>query len=115
MQPMTLNEIAPGPAISPAARVQLMDDQAFEALVRAWMASLAGRYKGVEHFGGPGDMGRDVIGWDTDQKCLGPWDNIQCKHLTRVLGPSDLWPEIGKILWHVDRGDFVLPREMKFL
>ena len=112
---MTLNEIAGGPAIPPAARVLLMDDRAFEALVRAWMASLANRYKGVERFGGPGDMGRDVIGWDTGDKCLGPWDNIQCKHLARVLGPADLWPEIGKIFWHADRGDYVLPRYMKFL
>jgi hypothetical protein len=77
MQPMTINEVAGGPAIPPAARVQLMDDQAFEALVRAWMARLEHRYKGIERFGGPGDMGRDVIGWETDNKCLGPWDNVR--------------------------------------
>ena len=112
---MTLNEVAGGPAIPPGARVQLMDDRAFEALVHAWMVRLQNRYKGVERFGGPGDMGRDVVGWDSDEKCLGPWDNIQCKHLNRPLGPADLWPEIGKIFWHADRGDYVLPRYMKFL
>jgi hypothetical protein len=115
MQPMTFNEVAGGPAIPPAARVQLLDDQAFEALVRAWMARLEHRYKGVERFGGPGDMGRDVIGWETDNKCLGPWDNVQCKHLKRALGPADLWPELGKVFWHADRGDYILPRYMRFL
>jgi hypothetical protein len=59
MQPMTQAEIAAGPPIPPVARVQLMDDKAFEALVRAWMARIATRYMGVEKFGGPGDMGRE--------------------------------------------------------
>jgi hypothetical protein len=115
MQPMTMTEISGGPAVPPIARVQLMDDQAFEALVRAWMARLTNRYMGVERFGGPGDMGRDVIGWETDSKCLGIWDNIQCKHLQRALGPANLWPELGKVFWHADRGDYALPRDMKFL
>lgn len=115
MEPMILSEVIFGPAISPAARVLLMDDQAFEALVREWMVRLLPSYQGVERFGGPGDMGRDVVGWTTDNKCLGTWDNIQCKHLNKPLGPANLWPELGKIFWHADRGDYVLPRSMKFL
>jgi hypothetical protein len=83
----------------PAARVLLMDDQAFEDLVRTWMVRLQPGYKGVERFGGPGDMGRNVVGWTTDSKCVGTWDNVQCKHLNRALGPANLWPELGKIFW----------------
>ena len=60
-------------------------------------------------------MGRDVIGWTTEKKCLGPWDNVQCKHLNRSLSPGDLWPELGKVLWHAHKGDYILPRHMKFL
>jgi hypothetical protein len=112
---MTLSEATFGLAIPPAARVQLMDDNAFEELVRAWMSKLQNRYLGVERFGGPGDMGRDVVGWTTGEKCLGPWDNVQCKHLNRPLGPALLWPELGKIFWHSAKGDYVLPRNMKFL
>jgi hypothetical protein len=112
---MTQSQVAGGPPIPPAARVQLMDDQAFEALVHAWMSRLKGKYKDVDRFGGPGDMGRDVVGWTTDQKCLGVWDNVQCKRLNAPLGPSLLWPELGKIFWHVSKGDYVLPREMRFL
>ena len=92
-----------------------MDDNAFEVLVQNWMGRIAPRYLGVERFGGPGDMGRDVIGWTTDKKCLGPWDNVQCKHLNRSLSPGDLWPELGKVLWHAHKGDYILPRQMKFL
>lgn len=115
MQAMTLSQAILGPAIPPAAHVQLMDDKAFEDFVRAWMVRLEPSYKGVERFGGPGDMGRDVVGWTTDNKCLGIWDNVQCKHLNKPLAPANLWPELGKIFWHADRGDYVLPRSMKFL
>jgi hypothetical protein len=115
MTAMTQTEIAAGPPIPPAARVQLMDDKAFEILVHAWMAGLTKKYKGVDRFGGPGDMGRDVVGWTTDKKCLGPWDNVQCKRLADPLAPSQLWLELGKIFWHVAQGDYILPRQMKFL
>jgi hypothetical protein len=114
-RPMTRTEILAGPPIPPVARVQLMDDASFEALVRAWMARLSPRYLGVERIGGPGDMGRDVIGWTSAAKCKGEWDNVQCKRLDRVLAPSQLWPELGKIFWHADRGDYAIPRSMKFL
>jgi hypothetical protein len=111
----TITQAILGLPIPPAARVQLMDDQAFEHLVRAWMVRLQSGYIGVERFGGPGDMGRDVVGWTTSNKCLGIWDNIQCKHLNKPLGPANLWPELGKIFWHADKGDYILPRSMKFL
>jgi hypothetical protein len=87
-QPMTQVEVFVGPAIPPAARVHLMDDKQFELFVQSWMGQIAPRYFGVDCFGGPGDMGRDVIGWTTDKKCLGPWDNVQCKHLIRSLSPA---------------------------
>jgi hypothetical protein len=114
-QPMTQAEISSGSPIPPAARVYLMDDKEFEVLVQNWMEQIAPHYLGVSCFGGPGDMGRDVIGWTTDKKCLGAWDNVQCKHLNRSLSPGDLWPELGKVLWHAHKGDYVLPRRMKFL
>ncbi len=115
MSAMTRSEISAGPPIPAAARVQLMDDKSFEKLVHEWMARLKSKYLGVERFGGPNDMGRDVIGWTTAKKCLGPWDNIQCKRLSDPLSPSLLWPELGKIFWHASQGDYILPREMKFL
>ncbi len=84
-------------------------------MVLHWMSRIKGRFHGVERFGGPGDMGRDVICWESKDKCLGIWHNIQCKRYGRVLAPSDLWPEIGKVFWHASNGDYALPHSMRFL
>lgn len=103
-----------GPPISAAARVSLMDDVAFELLVQAWMPVTKKKYLGIERFGGAGDMGRDVVGWMDAQKCAGVWDNVQCKRLAKPLAPALLWPELGKVLWHVSRADYAIPRSMLF-
>jgi hypothetical protein len=86
----------------------------FELLVKEWVKVCAVNYFGHEHFGGSGDMGRDVVGWLDNSKCLGVWDNYQCKRLGQPLTPTDMWPELGKIFWHVSLGDYVMPRRMKF-
>src|SRR4051812_42935112 len=101
-----------GAPIPRAARVSIMDDVTFELLVQAWMHATKGKYLGIERFGGAGDMSRDVVGWIDARKCAGVWDNVQCKRLANPLPPAVLWPELGKVLWHVSRGDYVLPRSM---
>ena len=114
--PVSSLPLAGGRAITPVARVRLMEDAAFEALVEVWMSQLkkSRGYLGTLRFGGAGDMGRDVIGWTTKDKCAGIWDNIQCKRLSKALAPTDLYPEIGKILWHAWKGDYALPRASQF-
>ena len=109
--------LAGGTPIPPVARVRVMNDGAFEGLIQIWLSQLKIKrgYLGVLRFGGAGDMGRDVIGWTTDKKCEGIWDNIQCKHHTKPLAPTDLWPEIGKVLWHAWKKDYALPRKAEFV
>jgi hypothetical protein len=109
--------LAGGTPIPPVARVRVMDDGAFEGLIQVWLSQLKAKrgYLGVLRFGGAGDMGRDVIGWTSDKKCEGAWDNIQCKHLAKPLAPTDLWPEIGKVLWHAWKKDYALPRKAEFV
>lgn len=111
---LTVSTALMGPPISAAARVSLMDDVAFELLVQAWMPVTKKKYLGIERFGGAGDMGRDVVGWMDAQKCAGVWDNVQCKRLANPLAPAVLWPELGKVLWHVSQGDYAMPRSMLF-
>jgi len=111
---LTMTQALYGAPIPAAARVRLMSPPDFELLVKEWVKVCAGKYLGHEHFGGAGDMGRDVAGWADDSKCLGLWDNYQCKRLTDPLTPTDVWPELGKIFWHVSMGDYVMPRSMKF-
>lgn len=113
---LTIQKSLSGRQIPAAARVRLMDDDAFEEFTKAWVETLkqSGAYLGVMRFGGSGDMGRDVIGWTTKDKCNGDWDNFQCKRLKAPLPPSKLWVELGKIFWHAARGDYALPHSMQF-
>jgi len=113
---LTIQQSMSGKPIPAVARVRLMDDEAFEVFTEAWVEALkqAGTYLDVMRFGGSGDMGRDVIGWTTKEKCNGVWDNFQCKRLNAPLPPSKLWVELGKIFWHVAKGDYALPRSMQF-
>jgi hypothetical protein len=115
--PVANTLLSGGKPITPVARVRVMDDDAFEALVQVWLSKLKSKrgYLDVMKFGGSGDMGRDVIGWTTKDKCEGPWDNVQCKRLGKAFSPVDLWPELGKILWHAWRKDYSLPRSSQFL
>jgi len=111
---LTMMQALHGEPIPPAARVRLMAPTEFELLVKEWVKTCSKKYFGHEHFGGAGDMGRDVAGWLDKHKCLGVWDNYQCKRLGDPLTPTDIWPELGKIFWHVSLGDYVMPRAMKF-
>jgi hypothetical protein len=112
---LTMTQALYGAPIPAAARVRLMSPPDFELLVKEWVKVCAGKYLGHEHFGGAGDMGRDVAGWADDSKCLGLWDNYQCKRLTDPLTPTDVWPELGKVFWHVSMGDYVMPRSMNLV
>ncbi len=47
---------------------------------------------------GPGDRGRDVIGFEHDT-AEDPWDNYQCKQYEKKLEPADIYSEIGKLVY----------------
>ncbi|MDP2289598.1 MAG: hypothetical protein Q8M22_00320, partial [Actinomycetota bacterium] len=58
-------------------------------------------------------MGRDVIAFvygDTDK-----WDNYQCKHYASGLTPSEIWIELGKLVYYTWRGDYSVPRRYTFV
>jgi hypothetical protein len=111
---LTMSQALYGAPIPPSAHVRLLSPTDFELLVKEWVKTCKNKYFGHEHFGGGGDMGRDVAGWLDKHKCLGVWDNYQCKRLGDPLTPTDIWPELGKIFWHVSLNDYVMPREMRF-
>jgi hypothetical protein len=58
----------------------LTDDQ-LEAFVREWVGYKKA-YVEVQRFTGPGDMGRDVVGYLTNHRHDGPWHNYQCSWAT---------------------------------
>ncbi len=58
-------------------------------------------------------MGRDVIA--TVKGGNGAWDNYQCKHYRESLKPTDIWLELGKLIYYSMRGDYTFPRRYYFI
>jgi len=56
-------------------------------------------------------MGRDIVATCDD----GSWVNYQCKHYDHPLWPSDVWTELGKLMFYTLRGDYPAPREYWFV
>jgi hypothetical protein len=85
-----------------------LNDEDLEKFVREW-ASHKNEYVEVEQFTGPGDMGRDVVGFITKQRHEGPWHNYQCKQYGRSLQTAIAVREVGKMLYFSQRGEFTAP------
>jgi hypothetical protein len=87
----------------------------WEDFVEEWGLSLKPPYVVIEHIGGPGDKGRDVIARLQDDLVAGQWDNYQCKHYDRPLMPSDIWGELAKLCFFTWNGTYPLPRRYRFV
>ncbi|WP_321301029.1 ABC-three component system protein [uncultured Sphaerochaeta sp.] len=109
-----VDTVTSGPNISPIERVSLYSSKDWEVFVEEWLSVKKDEYQKVERCGGSGDMGRDVIAW-SDQTNLMVWDNYQCKHYDHALHPSDIWIELGKLMYYTYIEEFNLPRFYYFI
>lgn len=98
-----------------ASRVMTFSPDAWEEFVEEWAISLGGSYVKVRRFGGSGDLGVDIAGFCTDDGFKGIWDNYQCKRYDHPLRPSDVWIEIGKIIYYSHLGEYIPPRKHYFV
>jgi hypothetical protein len=96
-------------------QILALDDEGLERFVRDWIACKTAEYQEVARFSGAGDLGRDVVGFRTDRRHEGPWDNYQCKQYGRTLQAGSALLELGKILYHADRGEFTPPATYYFV
>jgi hypothetical protein len=96
-------------------QILALDDEALERFVRDWIARKTSEYVEVERFSGAGDLGRDVVGFKTDRRHEGPWDNFQCKQYGRTLQPAAALLELGKILYFSEQGEFTPPNTYYFV
>ena len=94
--------------------IRAYDSTEWEIFIREWQKGLKG-YDAVKRLGGPGDLGRDVIGLCSPQACQGVWDNFQCKHYETTLGVPAACEDAGKIIFHAFRGEFTPPRMCSFV
>lgn len=102
--------IQSGVPIPKSTRVKFFSPEEWEVFTEEWASSLKDKYAHVRRFGGSGDMGVDIAGFYSDQRFEGIWDNFQCKRYDHALRPSDIWVEIGKIIYYSYKNEYVPPR-----
>jgi hypothetical protein len=104
--------LAAGVPIDPLVRIAGFSDKEFERFTLEWADGyLATRYNEIQARGGSGDKGRDIVAWiDPSSASTRRWDLYQCKHYAGALTPSNIWVELGKLCYYVDRGDYTMPR-----
>lgn len=103
--------VAHGPTLPAIERLKLFSDVQWEEFVLEWAHSLKTKYSSVERCGGAGDMGRDVIA----ETAEGDWDNYQCKHYKDALMPTDVWLELGKLVYYTYKDAYSYPRDYYFV
>jgi len=96
--------VAAGLPIPPIERIRVFSDSQWEDFVLEWADSLGDQYGTVERCGGAGNMGRDIIAFDKANPAI--WDNYQSKHYKDGLIPSDIWVELGKLVYRSIAEDF---------
>ena len=106
---LTVSRLMGGPRFSPAQQVLLYTPGEWETFVREWATSLEPKFFAVEQFGGGGDRGIDIAGFHTNSKLEGPWQCFQCKHYSSSLIPSDLWPELTKVISGTQANNWTFP------
>lgn len=103
-----------GIPIPKPSRVAGFSPEEWESFTEEWASSLQD-YPCVRRFGGSGDQGIDIVGFITDARWDGGWDNYQCKRYNTSLCASDIWVEIGKIIYYSYKGEYPPPRKYYFV
>lgn len=101
--------------LSPRQIVSAYDPGQWEEFIQEWTQGLGTKYAQVQRFSGPGDKGRDVVGFVSEPVSSSAWDNYQCKHYRQPLTPSDIYVEMGKLCYFTFTGEYSLPRKYRFL
>ncbi|MBU0973957.1 MAG: hypothetical protein KKC20_25185 [Proteobacteria bacterium] len=104
-----------GLPIPKAIRVKNFSPDEWEDFIEEWSTSLKNPYVKVRRFGGAGDCGVDIAGFCTDKGFEDTWDNYQCKRYANPLRPSDIWIELGKIIYYSHIGEYIPPRRHYFV
>lgn len=94
--------------------LKLRDDE-LEELIKKWVADNLSEYIDFDRNSGAGDRGLDAVGFLSDQRYEGPWDNFQCKQLSKNLGEPEFFAEIGKLFYYASLGEFTTPNRYIFV
>lgn len=95
--------------------VLALDDVQLEQFVLDWVNSKTTQYVESTSFSGAGDLGRDVVGFLSENKHEGAWHNYQCKQYAKRIPTDKALCEIGKILYYAFQGEFTAPTAYFFV
>ncbi|HHD7473746.1 TPA: ABC-three component system protein [Klebsiella oxytoca] len=109
------SHIQTGLPIPKTVRVKFFSPDEWESFTEEWASHLKNEYITARRFGGSGDLGIDIAGFCSDEGFQGQWDNYQCKRYDHPLRPSDIWVEIGKIIYYSYLGRYTPPRKHYFV
>jgi hypothetical protein len=104
-----------GLPVSKTVRLRNFSPDEFEQFVQEWLTTLPSQYDSVKKSSGAGDKGIDVAGFYTQHKLKGEWDNYQCKQYSNELRPTDVYVELGKIIYYSFKKEYIPPRRYFFV
>ncbi len=113
------NRISTGKQITPIQHIQLFSPAEWEEFIEEWLDILKDEksYIEIERLGGAGDQGRDVVAYvsEVDEEGQYIWDCYQCKHYDHSLIPTDIYVELGKIIYYSKKKEYPVPRNYYFV
>lgn len=110
----TATQVGSGMAFPVADLINTFKPEVWEDFTEEWAYSQKKKYKEIIRYAGAGDMGLDVLCFYTDKNFDGPWDNVQCKRYACELKPTQVWVELGKIIYYSFNGEFTPPKTYYF-
>jgi hypothetical protein len=110
----TATPVTSGMAFPVADLIQTFKPEVWEDFTEEWAHSQEKKYKEIIRYTGAGDMGLDVLCFHTKDQFNGPWDNVQCKRYACELMPSQVWIELGKIIYYSFIGEYPPPTNYYF-
>ena len=111
----TSAKVAFGKVLPPQQQLILYSSSEWESLIQEWVTAVGKNYDKIGRMSGPGDMGVDVAGFLDDKKFRGKWDNYQCKFYADPITVNEGCEEIGKLIWHCFKDEFVPPQKYYFV
>jgi hypothetical protein len=110
----TTTQIGSGMAFPVADLIQTFKPEVWEDFTEEWAYSQQKKYAEIIRYAGAGDMGLDILCFETKKTFEGPWDNVQCKRYACELKPTQVWVELGKIIYYSFMGEYPPPRTYYF-
>lgn len=111
----TAQHVNVGLPLPKTSRLELFSPDEWEGFIDEWVSSLKEEYATVKRFSGAGDKSIDVAAFYDGSQFDNGWDNYQCKHYDHALYPTDVWVEIGKLIYFSFLGEYPAPKKYFFV